>query len=174
LHAIDSLIIENTEFEDFKQLCEFNDKTEYSLLYRGSRDGYKAKDFHAKCDSISPTLTIIKTDTECIIGGYTTAKWTSTSSVIFDSNAFIFSFKNCSEVPFKAKVDNAHNAIRSNPNFGPIFGGVGVCYYENILIDDESNISSQSYTCFPTKCYYHNDEATNFNVIEIEVFKVVN
>jgi hypothetical protein len=31
-----------------------------SLLYRGSRDGYGADDFHAKCDGAPATVTLVK------------------------------------------------------------------------------------------------------------------
>ena len=30
------------------------------MLYRGSRDGYSAKQFHDKCDEKGPTLTLVK------------------------------------------------------------------------------------------------------------------
>ena len=44
-------------------------KTEYNtvLIYRATRDGFKAKDFHDKCDEKGPTLTIIKTTTGHVI-----------------------------------------------------------------------------------------------------------
>jgi hypothetical protein len=42
------------------QLCEFSTEDKWSLLYRGSRDGFEPRDFHSKCDGKSPTLTIFK------------------------------------------------------------------------------------------------------------------
>ena len=30
------------------------------LIYRGSEDGFRAEDFHRKCDGVSNTLTFIK------------------------------------------------------------------------------------------------------------------
>jgi hypothetical protein len=32
------------------------------LLFRASRDGFKPKDFHAKCDGKGPTIVIIQAD----------------------------------------------------------------------------------------------------------------
>ena len=32
------------------KLCEFSPNDNWSLLYRGTRDGYRAVDFHSKCD----------------------------------------------------------------------------------------------------------------------------
>ena len=42
------------------------------LLYRATEDGFGVKDFHRVCDKKGPTLTIIKTTTDHIIGGFTT------------------------------------------------------------------------------------------------------
>ena len=45
------------------KLCGFNTETvKWKLLYRGTIDGFAAKDFHQKCDGIQKTLTIIKTN----------------------------------------------------------------------------------------------------------------
>lgn len=35
-------------------------KFKTALKYRGSRDGWLAKDFHRICDGISPTFTLFK------------------------------------------------------------------------------------------------------------------
>ena len=44
------------------------------LLYRGSRDGWKAQDFHRLSDDKGPTVTLfkVKENGNCI-GGFTTA-----------------------------------------------------------------------------------------------------
>ncbi len=41
------------------------------LLYRGSRDGWDAKDFHNKCDGRSPTVTLFKVKGGPCVGGFT-------------------------------------------------------------------------------------------------------
>ena len=41
------------------------------LLYRLSRDGNNYEIFHQKCDNKGPTLILIKTKEELIIGGFT-------------------------------------------------------------------------------------------------------
>ncbi len=35
---------------DLIQLCEFTINDQFTLLYRGTRDGFGAGDFHSKCD----------------------------------------------------------------------------------------------------------------------------
>jgi hypothetical protein len=47
------------------------------LLYRGSRDGWKAVDFHRMSDGKGPTLTLFYIEDGDCFGGYTEAKWSS-------------------------------------------------------------------------------------------------
>jgi hypothetical protein len=45
-----------------------------TLLYRGSKHGWKYKDFHSRCDGKRPTISLFKVeDTGECIGGYTNA-----------------------------------------------------------------------------------------------------
>jgi hypothetical protein len=39
--------------------AEFREKP-FSLLWRGSRDGFGARDFHSRCDGHAPTLALIQ------------------------------------------------------------------------------------------------------------------
>ena len=60
-------------------LCEFSPNDKWSLLYRGTRDGFGSYDFHSKCDGHSNTLTISKAKhSSFIFGGFTTVSWDST------------------------------------------------------------------------------------------------
>jgi hypothetical protein len=45
------------------------------LLYKGTRDGFKASKFHELCDNKGSTLTLIKSDQNKIFGGYTSVGW---------------------------------------------------------------------------------------------------
>jgi len=44
------------------------------LLYRASRDGWAASNFHSCCDNKGPTVTVIKSG-NYIFGGYTEKSW---------------------------------------------------------------------------------------------------
>jgi len=48
-----------------------------SLLYRGSRDGFKDYDFNNKCGDKGPTLTLIKSvnSKHEVFGGFTDINW---------------------------------------------------------------------------------------------------
>ena len=56
------------------KLCEFSLNQKWTLLYRGSEDGFGSFDFHSECDGQSKTLTIIRAEgTSYIFGGFTNA-----------------------------------------------------------------------------------------------------
>jgi hypothetical protein len=108
-------------------LCEFSPNDKWSLLYRGTRDGFGAKDFHSKCDGHSNTLTIIKAKgSSYIFGGYTTVSWVSSTYTKWrsDPNAFIFSLTNKDNQPVKMeiKTNEDHRAIICDSEWGPTFG----------------------------------------------------
>jgi hypothetical protein len=41
------------------ELCEFSPRDKWSLLYRGTRDGFGSNAFHFKCDDHANTFTIL-------------------------------------------------------------------------------------------------------------------
>jgi hypothetical protein len=160
-------------------LCEFSSNDKWSLLYRGTRDGFGSHDFHSQCDGHSNTLTIIKAkDSQFIFGGYTTVDWDCSFKFKSDPNAFIFSLTNKENKPLKMKVDpNRHEyAIRCHPKFGPTFGfDIRIAYNSNTTMDNVSYLGA---------CYKHPqyEEGTNeaqtflagshkFQLDEIEVYQ---
>ena len=50
-----------------------NRKLVMTLIYRGSRDGWKGKDFNRLCNGKSPTISLFKVKDGPCIGGYTEA-----------------------------------------------------------------------------------------------------
>ena len=47
----------------------------YALLYRASRNGWTAANFHSFCDYKGPTVTVVKGTGNHIFGGYTEKQW---------------------------------------------------------------------------------------------------
>jgi hypothetical protein len=45
------------------------------VLYLASRDGFEARTFHRQCDGRGPTVTLVRTDTGHVFGGYTAVPW---------------------------------------------------------------------------------------------------
>jgi hypothetical protein len=69
---VDSLII-----SEFPQLFDEFRHKKWQLLWRGSRDGFGASDFHSRCDGHANTLTLIEENGGFLFGGFTPAKWDS-------------------------------------------------------------------------------------------------
>ena len=163
-----------------------------SLLYRGSRDGFKSSDFHRLCDNQGETLVIIKSTDNYIFGGYTSISWNSTKwngKCGSNNNArrkgkgleFIFTLKNPHNIPpskFNIQKSWLDHSICCDINLGPIFG----C--NDIRIENDCNIKSNSFGYYDFKpgeyCF---DDTTGkkrmlftgsskYKVEEIEVFKI--
>jgi len=65
------------------QIISWLDKgtpTKLQLLHRASVDGWKALDFHSRCDNKGPTITVIKCTGGYVFGGFTSTAWASANS----------------------------------------------------------------------------------------------
>ena len=62
-------------FSKLKEIYPYNRYIRFILMYRASRDGDLAKDFHLQCDFIGPNLTFVKTKKGYIFGGFTVKNW---------------------------------------------------------------------------------------------------
>ena len=159
------IITKNEDMELINSWISTNKNIKYKLLYRASKDGDKASDFHRLCDNIGPTLTIGKTPGNYIFGGFTKAKW-EMKKEIPDSDAFVFSLNQ------KKKFDskNKKNSISNQNDYGPIFGD------GSYAIDIKNNIlSTKDHWSNPKNSYGENlglTEDKYFSLVELEVFLV--
>jgi hypothetical protein len=173
------ILTDERQMSELIDLCEFSPNDKWSLLYRGTRDGFGAKDFHSKCDGHSNTLTIFKAkESKFVFGGFTTVSWDKSGYFKPDSNAFLFSLTNKDNQPVKMKIKpNQHVwAICCDSSSGPIFG-------DDIVIENNSNttMDSSSYLGFiykhPQYAYGTNEAQSflagsfNFQSDEIEVYQ---
>jgi hypothetical protein len=108
--------------DSFLALTNLENKS-FSLLWRGSRDGFDAATFHRLCDGKANTLTVIKNTNGFIFGGFASIPWSSSKGYKADSTAFLFSLTNPSNTPLKLKVKLPENAVYHDSWYGPIFGG---------------------------------------------------
>ena len=161
------------------KLCEFSPNDKWSLLYRGTRDGFGTNEFHSKCNGKSNTLTLLKAkENNFIFGGFTMVSWDSSSGWKSDANAFIFSLTNKDNQPLKMKIGLFRHqyAIRCHSSFGPRFG-------DDIHIADDANTTMDSYSNLG--CDYKHPQyargtnevksflagSFNFRLDEIEVYQ---
>ena len=176
---IHSPILTRNEGISLNQMC--NNLTEAKLIYRASRDGFSASSFHLKCDNYSNTVTIIKTTSNSVFGGFTSAKWTSFGGFTSDSNAFIFSLRRSGNSnKERLNVTYPNYAIYGYSPYGPTFGGG-----HDIFVIDSSNTNGNSYSNFghgyqlPKNITYGSTEAKsylagsyNWKTTEIEVYQL--
>jgi hypothetical protein len=167
--------------------AEFRGK-QFSLLWRSSRDGFGAADFHGRCDGHAPTLTLILDTEGNVFGGFTPVEWESRKwnrrygkehncSKADDSlRSFLFTLKNPHNIParrFVLKAQEKDAAIYCTCGCGPIFGS-------DIGVRDNCIADTRNWTSLGTT--YTNDTGLAghrvftgsfyFQVKEIEVFEI--
>jgi hypothetical protein len=170
---LDSLILREIPSELQKLVGQ-----SWELLYRGSRDGFAASNFHCKCDGRSNTVSVIETTKGFIFGGFTPTAWDSSNSSKGDSSqkSFLFTVKNPRGTEFrKFSLKNPSKAIRCSVSYGPLFEG-----YCDLGVHDNCNADANSWTNLGEG--YTNDTGIdgtrvftgeqNFTVKEIEVFTI--
>jgi hypothetical protein len=175
-HTLDSLIVGDmaTIFEEFG-------KKQFRLLWRGSRDGFGAAQFHKRCDGHANTLTLIMDTEKNVFGGFTPVKWESDRSGGDESQkSFLFTLKNPRNVTARKlalRPERWRCAISYDMNAGPIFGNSG-----DIWVSDHCNSNTDSSTGQFGDTYMGDTELDNpesfftgsdhFQVSEIEVFEL--
>ena len=185
MKKIDSKIIkEKKELDFLEERLKRNDPllmkrtVIYKLLYRATKDGNNASSFHKKCDNISGTLTILKTNKGMRFGGYTEKTWDGNQVSKKDNQGIAFCY---SLDLFKIynNSDKAESSIRCYTDEGPNFYG-GDCYMFYIYFPIDTNTSSStvyktsntSYGKFE-KDYEINNGESNFVMQELEVFQIL-
>ena len=138
-----SQILSKQQAFDLIRLCEFDSTNKFSLLYRGSQDGFEARDYHAKCDGHLNTLTIIKaSNTAFIFGGFVALKLESKNKSKQDRKGFIFSLTNGDNRSYKMKVKPKCVAITCHSDWCSIFGD------GDIRIANNANVNTNSFSGF--------------------------
>ena len=141
---------------------------EYKLLYRGSRDGFGAKDFHNKCDGYKYTVTFVKTKEGRRFGGFTDAIWDQSGSWKTGSNGFIFSLDN-KEIYYNK---NSSYNIYCRSDLGPTFGG-GSDFHISDNCDKNNNSYDNSNHSYDTNGKKYAFAGTyNFYIENYEVYKI--
>jgi hypothetical protein len=157
-------------------LNEFGNRR-LKLLYRGTRDGFRATDFHGKCDGQSHTITLIRTTKDFIFGGYTPLSWDSTSGRKVDSNhhRFVFTITNPHNLKsrkFALKPNCSQCAIQCYASYGPVFGGgATICVFNDCATSNSNYMNLSGYvngTGLNDQIVFTGE--FNFTVKEIEVF----
>jgi hypothetical protein len=129
-------------------LTEFTGRRnlKWKLLYKATRDGFEAADFHRFCNGQAPTMTIIQSQQGYLFGGYTNVAWNSSYNYGNDPHSFIFTLSSPHSIlPTRYLITGGKEqyAIFDVPSYGPTFGGG-----HDIYVPDKSN-ATDGYTNFP-------------------------
>ncbi len=130
-----SKILDNDSKKRLSKLCRFSHSKRCLLLYRATRDGFRAKDFHRKCDNFENTLVVIKSTEGNVFGGFASMAWNwpvnYNPAVYFvsDPGSYIFSLVNKHNKPFVSFPKSNCSGIFRDASEGPAFG-------ERILAND--------------------------------------
>ena len=149
----------------------------YSLLFRASKDGYGSQEFHDRCDGKSPTVTIVRTSKQKVIGGFTSLKWDSFDHTVEDNTKTSFMFSMDMDRKYSL-VQGAQCAIICYSYYGPAFGNWGFCICQVDTDDcrkpcscasDEHLIRGDEYEA-ETYLNFLGETEGRFSVIDYEVF----
>ena len=185
---LDSVILNKDDItEDFflfskiKETFPYDMTIKYKLIYRCSKHGDTAKNFHMKCDYIGPNMILVKTKKNFIFGGVTTKSWKHLlkdikkddpeyGTEIKDEKAFGFSI-NLKKIYKNGKPNEF--IIFCNNNYGPVFKNIYFKIFDECFKNggicgnmEESNFIGQE------KDYEFNGEEKKFEVEDIEVFQI--
>ena len=177
---LDSIILNETNKEDeyLKKIYEWSGYDNMELIYRGSRDGSTAKDFHNKCDNKSPTLCLYKNHKGNIFGGFTTIPWSSPKDEIYlsDKYSFIFTLTNIYDIePTKFPNKDINKSVRHNCNEGPCFGGgADIAVFSDFKKQNFGTAFPRTYQDILGKgnSIFTGEINTSFPLEEIEIFKL--
>jgi hypothetical protein len=172
---------------DFPEIfAEFRGQ-QFSLLWRGSRNGFDARTFHIRCDSHAPTLTVILDTNGNIFGGFTPENWSlpRIGPIVLpgevsdpSGKSFLFTLKNPHNFParrFALKDEMNIRATHRDHEIGPHFCDIGVSNRCNANTENFTHNFGNSYTNdtgLDGRTFFTG--STHFQVKEIEVFELIN
>ena len=94
-----------------------------TLCYSKQQHGASSSAFHSGCDGRGASLTIMRLSTGRVIGGYTSASWSSSSGYYSrDCNAFLFSITNNYKHTIQHLSSCSEYAMYRRSDYGPTFG----------------------------------------------------
>ncbi|GET56283.1 hypothetical protein GLOIN_2v1534764 [Rhizophagus irregularis DAOM 181602=DAOM 197198] len=167
---VDSVLINYNIFKLFakwidKKDGDYNMPYQFTLLLRGTRDGFDATKFHQLCDSKGATVSFARIkDSKQIIGGYNPLHWYQNSQYGNSTDSFLFKIIDSDNLNSAqiSRICNSHgNAVYYHPSYGPTFGnGHNLCAQGKTWSSNNGN------------AYSNIGIPSSFTIDEYEVFQV--
>ncbi|EGG19890.1 hypothetical protein DFA_06994 [Cavenderia fasciculata] len=170
-----STLIELSHFELINDWI--GSKQNYTLLYKGSRDGFDSPAFHRCCNGKGKTITLIKAHDGNVFGGYNSQDWNLNGSYYGDSSCFIFTIVNKQGLAPTRYLGRqmgfgVYQYVRGSAHAGPIFGVSDIVVSGNPTTPTNTIGFPRSYTDTTGLGSQTFTSSTTFIVEDIEVFKV--
>ena len=164
----DSLILSDNKKskESIKNWINRDKKLYFKLIFRKSRDGINASDFHKHCDNQGPTVCLMRTTKNYKFGAYSSISWQSSYKLSNEDEGRVFLFSIDLNQKFE-KIKNGSIQFSIN-DYGPCFGERGGCLY----LKNNLNCGFIQNSNFLSNCELTHGEEKDFQVDEFEVFKV--
>eukprot|EP01084_Bolivina_argentea_P296832 511289_1 len=175
---IDSSILNENEEQLFETLLQEKNiyiGHRFNLLYRATRDGFTANDFHRRVDNKGATITLIKTKKDNVFAGFTKLPWTRNISFGKDESAFLMTIRSSniyikyhSKRPklFQINKDKSEYAVFHHPDHLCSFGSdiTMSCNY------DRKEFKMGCYAFPKATSYYLNNGESTFIPVQIETY----
>jgi hypothetical protein len=111
----------------------------WTLIYRASLFGLKAREFHESCDGEGKSIVVVRADNGRVAIAYNDYGFSSTLGYTPNRNGFIVSINENGSCG--AQYDRTVNVkgIWNAPSYGPIF-------YSDLVIDADCNVNEESWS----------------------------
>ena len=124
-----------TKEEQSKKQVQTPRNRQWEIIYKASKDGFRASDFHEKCDNACETIMVIKSQNNSIFGGYCPETFETKEGYKFNEKTWLFSLKNPSNYgPVKMRHYqkfqhdfNKKSWVTNKPNSNCCFGVGDIC-----------------------------------------------
>ena len=156
-------------------------KQQWRCIFRASAHDFSAEAFHAHCDGVTPTFTLVRGSQGHLSGGFSDVAWSrgdgkGRGRYAPSEAAFLFTLGSSSDqhqaIPARFDVKKKMFAIAHHANSGPVFGAGA-----DLSISDRCHLADGgSYSNLPHS--YDGENASNetlfgdynFTVVDYEVF----
>jgi hypothetical protein len=171
---VDSVLI---KFNIFKLIAKWVDKKEedytqqtmpyqFTLLLRGTRDGFDSVKFHQLCDNKGATVTIARIEnSKQIIGGYNPLHWYQNGQYGYSNESFLFKIEDSDNLDSVqiSRICDYDCAVYYHSSYGPTFGS-----------GHDLNAQGKTWYTSDGNSYTNiNMPSSSFNIDEYEVFQVL-
>ena len=169
----DSILLNETKRCDefLQKIFEWTGGKNMELLYRGTRDGMSAQEFHNRCNNKGPTISLFKNERGYLFGGYASIDWVSCGNYRSAPDSFIFTMTNKYNIAPTKFTSNTNYSIYDYSSYGPTFGGhdIYICFASNYArFNHYKDVLGKGFSIFKG-----DDDDVYFNLKEIEVFKLI-